>query len=183
MNWSYVLTGGILLVLAGLTGAEYLSTTITTDGTISFTSSGENENATIVSRVMTAGESTLARSITGDKQIEIDLSASGSGPVLISDYSSSRSTTSLNPVACVFLTEDRVNTPGWTELGTDGILQHGRYTIARVVGSELTGTTAVNGTGMLRFGSAMNGNTTMRTSGFVAGNMSIQDLVRSGGRI
>ena len=41
MNWKYVVPGGLLLVLAGLFGAaDYVSTSITTDGSFLLASSG-----------------------------------------------------------------------------------------------------------------------------------------------
>ncbi|WP_181391571.1 hypothetical protein [Methanospirillum lacunae] len=52
MNWKLVLSGGIFLVLAAFVGADYVSTSISTDGTMMIASSGNNENGSFASRVM-----------------------------------------------------------------------------------------------------------------------------------
>ncbi|HWQ63450.1 MAG TPA: hypothetical protein VN429_03470 [Methanospirillum sp.] len=57
-----------------------------------------------------------------------------------------------------------------------GILSKGRHATSRVAGSGLTG-------GMMSFGSYVVGNSTMRSSGFVSGNMTIHDFVKYGGRL
>lgn len=41
MNWKFVVSGGMFLVLAALVGAEYLSTSILTDGSFVLASSGQ----------------------------------------------------------------------------------------------------------------------------------------------
>ncbi|MFH0966992.1 MAG: hypothetical protein V1862_04830 [Methanobacteriota archaeon] len=70
-----------------------------------------------------------------------------------------------------------------SELYTDGILSKGNYTATRVALSGLTGGTEVNVTGMISFGSQTVGNDSMRSYGFVAGNMTIHDFVKYGGEV
>ena len=103
MNWNYVMAGGISLVLATLAGADYLSTSVSTDGTMMLASSGQNTNGSYASRIMTADESALSRSITGGDQFGIDLSVKGAGPVIVSDTASAHDLVLAHPVACVFL--------------------------------------------------------------------------------
>ncbi|HWQ65257.1 MAG TPA: hypothetical protein VN372_00125 [Methanospirillum sp.] len=67
-----------------------------------------------------------------------------------------------------------------SELYSMGILSKGRYTTSRVAGPGLTGGMDVNGSGMMSFGFHMVGNSTMRSSGFVSGNMTIYILVKYG---
>jgi len=57
------------------------------------------------------------------------------------------------------------------------------FAASRVVGSGLTGGLDVNGSGMMSFGSQNNGNNSLRSSGFVSGNMTIRDFVKYGGRL
>ncbi|WP_319578178.1 hypothetical protein [uncultured Methanospirillum sp.] len=89
----------------------------------------------------------------------------------------------MDEVACTFLTESRVQAAQVSDLYTTGMLQNGSYEISRVVGSGLTGGTVVNGSGMLGFGSQSEGNDTLKTRGFVSGNMSVRDFVKYGGRL
>ena len=70
-----------------------------------------------------------------------------------------------------------------SELYSAGILNKGTYTTSRVVGPGLTGGLEVNGSGMMSFGSLKVGNSTMRSNGFAAGNMTLRDFVKYGGRI
>jgi hypothetical protein len=182
MHWNYLVAGCIILVFAGLTGAEYLSTSITTDGTIMLTASGQNENGSFVSRVMAVDGAELHRAITGDDQLSADVSVDGAGPVLFSDYAASRQIILSSP-ACIFLSQDRRGEEQRSEQYTNGILENGRYTISRATGSDLTGETGVNGTGMMIFGSRATGNTSLKSSGFVSGTMTFRDVVRYGGKI
>nr|WP_319538408.1 hypothetical protein [uncultured Methanospirillum sp.] len=52
MNWKFILSGGVFLVLAGLVGGDFVSTSISTDGTVMPASSGNTENGSFASRVM-----------------------------------------------------------------------------------------------------------------------------------
>ena len=49
MNWKFILSGGVFLVLAGLVGADFVSTSISTDGTMMLASSGNTENGSFAS--------------------------------------------------------------------------------------------------------------------------------------
>ncbi|MDD1730470.1 MAG: hypothetical protein LUQ50_15555 [Methanospirillum sp.] len=176
MRLNYLALGSLLLILASFTGAEYLGTTISTDGTLLLSGSGENPNGSFASRVMTVGVSELSRIITGEES-GIGLSVQGAGPVLFSDYTTG---TTLPPAApvCVFLTADRIHAGNRADLFTSGILGHGTYTMTRVPGPGLSGETLVNGTGIALLGSGAEGNDTTRSAGFVSGNMTVHDLVR-----
>jgi hypothetical protein len=89
----------------------------------------------------------------------------------------------MDKVACIFLTESRVQAAQVADLYSVGILRNRSYEISRVVGSGLTGGTVVNGSGMVGFGSQSEGNNTLKTRGFVSGNMSVRDFGRFGGRL
>ncbi|WP_394698595.1 hypothetical protein [uncultured Methanospirillum sp.] len=41
----------------------------------------------------------------------------------------------------------------------------------------------MNGSGLVAFGSAGSGNRSLKTRGFVSGNLSVQDIFRYGGRV
>jgi hypothetical protein len=49
MNKEFIISGFVFLVLAGLTGADFISTSITTDGTMPLGSSGHNDNGSFAS--------------------------------------------------------------------------------------------------------------------------------------
>ncbi|PWR69704.1 hypothetical protein [Methanospirillum lacunae] len=168
--------GSLFVILASLTGAEYLGTTISTDGTILLSGSGEDANGSFASRVITVGVSELSRIITGEES-GVGISVTGAGQALFSDYTTGNSVSPLTPV-CVFLTRDSVTGDSRADLFTSGILEHGVYTMSRVSGSGLSGETLVNGTGLMILGSEIQGNDTTGSEGFVSGNMTIHDLVR-----
>lgn len=152
MNKEFIISGFVFLVLAGLAGADFISTSISTDGTMLLASSGHNDNGSFASRVMTVDQSDLSRSISGSEILETDVSVKGSGPLLVSDYASGVQRAITDPAACVFLTEDRVQVKGTSELYTTGILNRGNYAISRKIDSGLTGGTDVNGSGMMSLG-------------------------------
>ena len=182
MNWKLVLSGGMFLVLAGLVGADYVSTTITTDGSFMLASSGQTDNGSYASRVMAEDTSEISRSMSGGENLETGVTVKSSGPILVSDYALGKTLTIPDTIACAFITEMQKQEQE-SELYTMGILNKGSYAASRVVGPGLTGGTDVNGSGMMSLGSQMVGNNTMRSSGFVTGNMTIRDFVRYGGRL
>jgi hypothetical protein len=162
---------------------DIISTSISTDGTMILASSGHNENGSFASRIMTTDTSDVSWSISGSETLETDVSVRGTGPILISDYASGVQRGLLDPAVCVFLTEERVQVKGESELFTTGILNRGSYALTRKIDSGLTGGTDVNGSGMMSLGTLVVGNNSLRSSGFVAGNMSIKDFVKYGGKI
>ncbi len=184
MNWKFILSGGMFLVLAGLAGADYVSTSISTDGTLMLASSGHTDNGTYASRVMTVDVSEITRSMTGGETFDTDLSVQGAGPVLVSEYASGNGKRTLpDNIACVFVDEIEKRDAQKSEMYTAGILNKGNYTTSRIIGNGLTGGTQVNGSGMLDFGSQTVDNTTMGSRGFVAGNMTVRDFVKYGGKL
>lgn len=182
MNWIFLVSGGLFLVLAGLVGADYLSTSIVTDGSFMLASSGQTANGSYASRVMAADASEITRSMTGGESLVSDLSVKSSGPVLVSDYASGKSALTPDSLACVFIRHIQEQEEG-SELYSMGILNKGNYASLRVVGPGLTGGLDVNGSGMMSFGSQKFGNDTLRSSGFVSGNLTIRDFVKYGGRL
>lgn len=182
MNWIFVISGGLFLVLAGLVGADYVSTSISTDGTFMLASAGQTDNGSYASRVMAVDNSEISRSMSGGENLESDLSVTGSGPILVSDYASGKTIHLPDTIACAFITEMQKHDQE-SELYTMGILNRGSYATSRVIGPGLTGGLEVNGSGMMNFGSQTVGNNSLRSSGFVAGNMTIRDFVKYGGRL
>ena len=182
MNWKLLVSGGMFLVLAALVGADYLSTTISTDGSFMLASSGQTGNGTYASRVMAEDTSEISRSMSGGETLETGVTVKSSGPILVSDYASGKFASLPDSLACVF-SEQMKRSEQESELYTMGILNKGSYAASRVVGPGLTGGTDVNGSGMMSLGSHTVGNNTMRSSGFVTGNMTIRDFVRYGGRL
>jgi hypothetical protein len=182
MNRKLVISGVTFLVLAALVGTEYLSTSILTDGSFVLASSGQTDNGSYASRVMAADASELTRSLMGGESLVSDLSVKSSGPVLVSDYASGKSALTPDSLACVFIR----HVQGQEEesgLYSMGILNKGSYAASRVVGPGLTHGLDVNGSGMMSFGSQKIGNSSLRSSEFVSGNMTIRDYVKYGGKL
>ena len=182
MNWKLLISGGMFLVLAGLVGADYLSTTITTDGSFVLASAGQTDNGSYASRVMAIETSEIVRSMSAGNNLVTDLSAKSSGPILVADYASEKTSMVPDSVTCSFIRHIQDQKEG-SELYSMGILNNGSYEASRVVGPGLTGGLDVNGSGMMSFGSQKFGNDTMRSSGFVSGNMTIRDFVSYGGNL
>ncbi len=120
--------------------------------------------------------------MSGGENLETDVSVRGEGPILVSEFAAGWSITLPDDIACAFITELRKHELD-SDLYTTGILNKGTNSVSRVIGPELTGETEVNGSGLMSFGSHTIGNTTIRSSGFVAGNMTLRDFVKFGGKI
>ncbi|PKL60174.1 MAG: hypothetical protein CVV33_04040 [Methanomicrobiales archaeon HGW-Methanomicrobiales-4] len=183
MKVGYIIAGLVVLMLSGLTGIDYMSTSISTDGTCMLAGFGHTDNGTYASRVMTVDQSEISRSILAGEGLETDISIRGTGPVLVSEYASGRSVPLPDTIACVFLDEMEKQAAQRSEMYAAGILNKGTYTSSRVLGTGLTGGTDVNGSGMLDFGSRIGGNTPVGSRGFVAGNMTVRDFLKFGGKL
>ncbi|MDD1728208.1 MAG: hypothetical protein LUQ50_03950 [Methanospirillum sp.] len=177
------IAGLLFLVLAGCVGAEYLSTTVRSDGSIMLTGSGSDENGSFASRVMTQGPGLVSRSITGEEDMKTDLAVHSDGSLLYTDSASARLIQPGIRELCAFLQAPFEHEIGESSLVVSGILHHGDLDASRTIGPELDGLTAVNGSGMLLFGSGSRENRTFSGRGFVTGNMTVNDMVRYGGRV
>ncbi len=174
MQWHYLVSGSVLLILASLTGAEYLGTTISTDGTVHLCGSGEDSNGSFASRIITVGASELSRILTGDKP-GIGLSVQGSGPVLFSDYAANDRISPARPT-CVFLVDPDTGSRR-SHMEVSGILKSGSYTMSRVSDPDLFGESLMNGNGFIRLESGDESDTSSGSEGFVSGNMTVHDRV------
>jgi len=182
MKKDCVAVGLVCLILAGLAGADYLATSISTDGTAMLATSGSDLNGSFVSRVMGVDATRMVRTVSGDEN-EQDLVVSGTGPVLVSDFASMLVKNPEIKDRCIFIDSGGDRSLGEPSVYTSGILEQGEYDVSRAFGSDLSGETRMNGSGMVAFGSAGSGNRSLKTRGFVSGNLSVQDLFRYGGRI
>ncbi len=173
--------GMVCILFAALAGADYIATTITTDGSAFLSASGSDTNGSFAERAMAVDTARLTRTISGDEP-GIDLVVSGSGPVLVSDYASGLIQESESRNHCLFLDEDGERSLGETSVYSSGIFNGAEYAVSRAIGSVLSGGTRVNGSGLLAFGFQGLGNRSLQSRGFVSGNLSVQDLFRYGGR-
>jgi len=123
----------------------------------------------------------LVRTVSGND--EYDLAISGSGPVLVSDVASAVLKSNEVRDRCVFLDDEGERPVGEASVYTSGILHGGEFDVSRAIGPDLSGETLVNGSGLMAFGSFVSGNRSLRSRGFVSGNLTVEDLFRFGGRI
>jgi hypothetical protein len=125
----------------------------------------------------------VTRTISGDMEGESGLAVRSNGPLLFSEYVSGIWKNADMSSLCVLLRSSYVPDNGEASMSCSGIFRQGEYTTMRSLGSVLSGETAVNGTGLLLFGSQSNGNRSVSGCGFVSGNMSVHDLVRYGRKL
>ena len=187
MKKEFIIAGAICLILAGLAGAEYLSTAISTDGCVMLTTAGSDENGSFASRAMALDAADLHRSVSGDADTQSDLVVRSQGPLLFSDYASALwKRPDLKSMCSLLFTPDNQDHREALTFSS-GIVRQGEYLTSRVIGGGLSGETSLNGTGLLAFGSQGEGegegNRSVSGHGFVSGNMSVRDLVRYGGRV
>ncbi|PWR74343.1 hypothetical protein DK846_04125 [Methanospirillum lacunae] len=183
MKGSYIIAGLIFLLIAGLVGAEYHATTITSDGSVMLSSAGSDENGSMISRVMALDSAKVSRTSENGIDINEDLSVSGTGPVLFTEFVSGAVKNSDIQSRCSFLdeTDDKILAEASSVIS--GILQHGEVKSSRKVGQSFSDMMETNGSGMVFMGSQMNGNRSMISQGFISGNMTIRDLLKNGGKI
>jgi len=175
--------GLVCLILAGLAGADYLSTTISTDGSVMLATAGSDANGSFASRALALDRAEVHRSVSGGAETESDLSVRSAGPVLFSDFASAMwKGSDLSRVCALLRSQDDVN-DGEVSVYSSGIIKKGEVDTVRLVGNGLIGQTSVNGTGLLILGSQSRSNRSLENRGFVSGNMSVQDLIRYGLRL
>ena len=172
----------LCLLLAGPLCADLIATSISTDGSMMLKTTGSDENGSFESRVLSRDESVVSRTAGDESSLDDELTVRSSGPTLFSGYADALLSTSGMKTICALL-ETPLETEGSAEAYTSGIIQGGGYTSSQTIGPGLSGMTAVNGTGLLLLGSGTDGNRTLRTAGFVSGNMSVQDIVKYGVKI
>ncbi|HWQ64949.1 MAG TPA: hypothetical protein VN429_11075 [Methanospirillum sp.] len=177
------LIGIFCLIIAGFAGADYLATSISTDGSVMLTTSGSDVNGSFTSRALAVDGVNVVRSALGGESLDSDLSIQSSGPVLVSDYGSVLQMPSDIMDLCKFLDAGSDRSLGEASIFTSGILQGGGYDASRTIDSGFSGSTRVNGSGLLAFGSQGSSNQSLKSRGFVSGNLSVQDLFRYGGRV
>lgn len=186
MNGKVRVAGLVCCVLAGMAGADFIATSLRSDGAVLLSSSGSDENGSVSSRVMAVDEAQVIRSLAGRDDLVSDLVVHGTGPVLFSEYAEYVASISGRPdpqAACSFLDQLVPGPGGGAFQYVTGIVQAGDIESSRVVGEGLAVTVGANGSGMVLFGSAVSGNRTLQSHGFVAGNLSVQDRIRYGVRI
>jgi len=187
MKKECIIVGMICLILAGLAGAEYLSTAISTDGCVMLTTSGSDDNGSFTSRAMALDAIDLHRSVSGDADTESSLAVRSAGPVLFSDYASALwRRPDLKSMCSLIFSPDSLSQREASAFSS-GIIRQGEYTVSRAIGAGLSEETSLNGTGLMLLGSHGEGegevNRSVSGHGFVSGNMSVRDLVRYGGRV
>ncbi|HWQ64079.1 MAG TPA: hypothetical protein VN429_06650 [Methanospirillum sp.] len=182
MKGEYLAIALICLVISGLAGADYLATTISTDGSVMLASAGSDENGSFASRVMASDKAEVHRSVSGSDETESDLIVRSAGPMLFSDFASAIwKGSDLNRVCALLRSPDDLN-DGKVSVYSSGIIK-GEVDTVRQVGNGLSGQTSANGTGLLVLGSQSESNRSLGSRGFVSGNMSVQDMIRYGGRL
>ncbi len=182
MNTRYILAGIICLIFTGLVGADLIATTISSDGSVMLTTSGDDANGSFSSRAMTLETAQVSRSVTGEEKMDALIAVSGKGPVIFSEYASGISALPDTRPVCTFLDTQPYTKGSDSSMYLSGILSGGEYQVSRTMGTGLEGETGVNGSGLLLFGSASANNRSLRTHGFVTGNMSVRDVARFGVR-
>lgn len=182
MNRLLGIASAMSLVVAGFVGADYMSTSISTDGMLSMATSGNSENGSYVSRYMAVEHSGLARDLEAGDSLNSSLSLQSDWPLLVSEFTSGNIRDTLKPLACVFLTDTKVE-ESRSMMGMSGILDHGGYSTLRSTGSGFSGETVINGSGMIELESKTHQNSSLKTRSFISGNMTVRDLVKYGGRV
>lgn len=183
MNWACILTGCVLLLIAGLVGADSVSSTIVCDGATWVSSTVIGQGQTYAATLFTTNLATLMRDLqVKDGNVKTGTIAESSGPMGIDEYSGQVTNQTGRSAGCVFeVTENRTNSRD--EIMYTGLMGSGVYASARnLKSSETSSTTMINGSGLVlaRASSKDQGNETTHTSD-VAGNLNMTERIIFGG--
>ncbi len=183
-NWKGkgVLIAVVCLLLTGTLCADLIATSISTDGSVMLKTFGSDENGSFTSLILSDDESQVTRTVGDDNGLHEDLTVSGSGQTIFSEYADALLSTSTIKGICAFLDPSHENERDAAAYSS-GIIQDGGYTSSRTINQELSASTAVNGTGLIFLGSDSEGNRTFKTTGFVSGKMSVEDMTKYGVKI
>ena len=103
--------------------ADFVSTTINTDGALLVASSGHDNNGTYAAHIMSVGDTKAARMVSTNEQIESELSVTGNGPLLVSDYASSKDMAQvMDRIQCVFAEHVEAEPDTYSDMYTAGIM-------------------------------------------------------------
>lgn len=184
MNWRCVLSGCALLLIAGLVGADSVSSTIVCDGATWVSSSVIGQGQTYAATLFTTNLATLMRDLqVKDGNVKTGARAQSSGPMGIDEYSGQVTNQTERTDGCVFeLPVNRTNTRD--EIMYTGLMGSGVYASARGLRSDVTSsTTMINGSGLVLARASSKDNTGNETthSSDVAGNMNMTERIVFGG--
>jgi len=177
-----VLVAFLCLLLAGPLCADLIATSISTDGSVMLKTTGSDENGSFASLILSRDEARVSRTTGDESGLDEELTVRSSGPTLFRGYADALLSTSGIKTICALLDTPH-ETGGSAEAHVSGIIKGGEYSSSRMIGPGLSDITAVNGSGLLLLGSGDEGNRTLRATGFVSGNMSVQDMVKYGVKI
>ena len=183
MNWAYILTGCIMLLIAGFVGADSVSSTIVCDGATWVSSSVISQGQTYAASLFTTNLAVLMRDLKiNNGEVAVDTMADSSGPMGVDEYSGQVTNKTERQTGCVF-DESPNRTRTQDEIMYMGLMGSGTYASARdLKSSEMTSITMMNGSGiMLARASSRDALNETRHTSDVAGNMNVTERIIFGG--
>ncbi|NLV28220.1 MAG: hypothetical protein GXY48_13865 [Methanomicrobiales archaeon] len=185
MNWNGVFIGCICLLIAGLVGADSISSTIVCDGSSWVSSSVIGQGQTYAANLFTTDLAVLFRNLDvgSNGKVSTRTNVQSAGPVGVDEYSGQGTNQTGPSDNCVFALPEN-GTPSWDEINYMGLMQTGQYVSTRTLDPSQTGAvTMVNGSGMILVRAKsvdVNGTEITHTSD-VAGNLNMTEKIVFGG--
>ncbi|MGV8108283.1 hypothetical protein [Methanospirillum sp.] len=184
MNWDYVIVGCACILIAGLVGADSVSSTIMCDGATWVSSSVIGQGQTYAASLFTTDMGILMRNLNvgSDGKVKTSTNARSTGPIGVDEYSAQGTNQTEPSETCIFTLPEN-GTPTRDEINYMGLMQTGQYVSTRTLDPSQTGAvTMINGTGMIlvHAKSSDGTNETTHTSD-VAGTMNMTEKIVFGG--
>lgn len=157
--------------------ADLLTSSLTSDGTILSATTWQTGETLTRSSIIGTGQSRIERETGTHTDPYSHLQAWSAGPLLITEYSQTESDPKAqSPVTCVFAntTPSRHTGPDLSTTRITGILTQGRYTASYTLHPDERITQA-EGQGIMDIRHQMNGNQTLTSRAYAAGNLTITD--------
>ena len=179
MNRYLIISGLILLFGACISGADLISSSISSTGSSWIQSSLSGDNAMYSGTFFTTDPATVLREIMVGRNIRSGTSVNSSGSFGLDEFSG-RSLTG-DPYACLIIREGE-DTGASSGITTSGLFRSGRYDSLRVIGEDETiSRTLLNGSGMVSLGKRKDkGNFRQEEEAITSGKMNVSEFVRFG---
>ncbi|WP_373839354.1 hypothetical protein [Methanospirillum sp.] len=177
MNQGLILAGCIMLLFAGLVGADSISSTIICDRAAFVSSSVFGQGQSYASNLFTTDPAALMRSLIIGDSVQVSTTGQSSGPMGIDEYSGQVVNRSGNNIFC--LPDEGTGISLRTdEIRVSGLLTSGKYVSGRILGKNTSAMYLVNGSGIFLTRAYSNDKNRSVTFGSdVAGAMNVSEKI------
>jgi len=177
MNKVLIVLGCFLLLLAGATHADSISSSIVCNGATWVSCSVISEAQAYAASLFTSDYAVLHRKLDLGETISALVSGRSEGPMGVDEYASQVQNQTTRASTCLFTDPDH-GTGRQDEVSATGLLLQGEYVSTRILGEKTVAGSVVNGTGILLLKACSDdGNRTVSHASDIAGSMNVSEEI------